>query len=197
MNVRLSMAGATVSVLALAVVAPAASAQTVAGPAARPSITQSYDCQTPVGQETLSASVTGKASIKKGKIVLKKVVYAVTNSTGFDLVIDSAKLSTPDPNAADAPYAKKSAKVKKKAAGWTAGHDSSGVFAAFSGSMSIPDGSDVMSAPLSAKYAVKGPHGTEIDFQPGDVSFHVTSPLKGDVTCTPGDPVGTFASVTE
>lgn len=196
MNLRVGLGVAAVASLAVAGLAPAASARPAVHQV-RPAITQSYTCQTPVGDANLSGTVTGKASIKKGVIKLKKVVFAITNSVGLDLVVDHVKVSVADPDHAAAPYKKNSAKTAKKPTGWQAGHDSGGVFASHVGSMTIANGANVTSAALSAKYLVKGSHGTEIDFQPGAFSFHVSSPISGDVSCTPDSPVGTFASVTE
>jgi hypothetical protein len=197
MNGKLGLGVAVAASLVVAAVAPAASARPAVTHQVRPAITQSYTCSTPIGDISLSGTVTGKASIKSGTISLKKVVYAINNSVGFDLVVDHVKISTPDPSKSSAPYKKGSATTAKKPKGWKAGHDKVGIFASHAKSMTILNGQDVTSAALSAKYTVKGEPGTVIEFHPGDVTFHVTSPVEGDVTCMPDDPVGTFASVTE
>jgi hypothetical protein len=197
MNVKLGLGVAAVTTLAVAAVAPAASARPAGARSVHPTITQAYTCHTPIGDIGLSGTVTGKAKIKKGTIKLSKVIYSIKNTTGFDLVVDSVKIWTPDPSQSSAPYKKGSVKVAKKPKGWKAGHDSVGIFASHAKSMTIANNDDVTSAALGAKYKVKGEPGTEIDFQPGDVTFHVSAPIEGDVSCSPDDPVGTFASVTE
>jgi hypothetical protein len=196
MRMKLGYGAAAASVFALALIGPSAVAAHAGGSHASPAITQPYSCDTPIGPVDLTGTVTGKATIKGTKISLKSVKYSVTNSTGFALTIDHVNVSTPDPSQTDAPYKDGSVKVSKKPKGWKAGHDSVGVFASFKGSQDIANGADVSVAATSAQYKSKGASGTVVDFKPGDVTFHVSAPIAGDVSCTP-NPAGTFASVTE
>lgn len=190
-------AGAALAAVALvAAVAPVAAGATAPSHGVTPRIDQSYTCHTPVGDESFTIGVTGKATIKGSRISLKKVLYTVTNDLGLSITVKKVKVHVPDPAKSLATYKKNSAKVSKKPAGWQAGHDSSGIFAYYPGSQTVPDGKTVSIAALSAKYKAKGAKGDEVDFQPGDLSFTLTSPIQGDVTCTADDPVGTFASVT-
>lgn len=195
MHVKIGLGAAIATTFALALIAPTADATQASTTNAAPTIAQAYSCTTPIGDIDLSGTVTGKATIKGKKISLKKVQYAVTNSVGLDLTIDSIKVYVPDPGSA-APYKANSVKIAKKPKGWKAGHDATGIFASFAGSEVVANGDNVTVAALSAGYTAKGAKGTVVDFVPGDVTFHVSSPIAGDVSCTPDSP-GTFASVTE
>ena len=188
-------AGSTL--LIVAVGAPLATATPAGRGHVDPAITQSYTCRTPLGDLGLAGRVTGKASIEGSTITLKKVKYAVTNAAGLSLTLDHIKVWTPDPASKAAKYKSDSVKVAGSPAGWKAGHDAGGVFASFAGSQTVNDGDDLTVAALSATYKAKGASGTVVDFHPGPVTFHVSQPISGDVTCTPDEPVGTFASVTE
>ena len=197
MHVKLGLGAAVAAGFAVALVAPSATAARVATPHASPTITQTYTCNTPIGDVSLSGTVTGKATLSGKTISLKNVKYAVTNSVGLDLTIDHIKVSTPDPSKKNAPYKAGTVKVGKTPAGWKAGHDATGSFASFKGSQVVANGDNVTVAPLSAQYSAKGPKGTKIKFTPGPVTFHVSSPVAGDVSCAPDKPVGVFAQVTE
>lgn len=182
--------------LAVVTVAPSAGAVQAAAPAIAPQLTQSYTCTTPIGDVTITADITGKATVKKGKILLKNVTYSINNDLGFDLVIDNVKVSVPDPSKKIAPYVDGSVKVAKDPSGWKAGHDKAGIFALYKRTQTVTNGSSVDVAALSATYTAKGRKGTVVEFKAGTVTFHVQSPVEGDVVCTPDAPAGTFASVT-
>jgi hypothetical protein len=83
------------------------------------------------------------------------------------VTVNHIKVPVPDPNKSSAPYVANSAKVGTATPRWTAGHDATGVFAQFAGSMTITNGSSVANAPLKATYTDKGPVGTVINFRPG------------------------------
>jgi hypothetical protein len=183
-----ALAGAGLGLAMLATGVPSASASVT--------VTQPYTCATSLGNLAATAKVTGTASKIGTKINLKKVLFKVTNPTTFQLTVDHIKISVPDPSAAHAPYVARSAKVALTPAGWTAGHGTTGVFASFAGSQTIAAGATVANAALSASYKNAGPAGTVINFVPGQVSFHVSSPVSTTATCTPNGPM-TFATVTE
>lgn len=196
MRVKYGLGVAVAAGMAFTAFAPSANAM----PAPRhlqPAITQSYTCHTPVGDETEALTVTGKASIKGIHISLKKVVYSITNTFGVDLTVEAIKVSVPDPTIKVAKYTNGSAKAAKKPAGYKGGHGATGVYALHAGQLDVANGDTIKTAALSAKYKATGSPGSEVDFQPGDVSFTVDSPISGQVSCTPDKPVGIIASVTE
>jgi hypothetical protein len=170
-----------------------------AAPAGASSQTQAYSCSTPIGTQSSNVTVAGSASINTTtkKISLTGVKFTITNTFGVTFSANNVKISIPDPNKTSAPYVAGSAKVATSPAGWTAGHDSTGVFALHSGTITVANGQTVSNAALSAKYSDKGPAGKVIKFHPGTVSFSLTSPITGSVTCHPTAPVITIASVTE
>lgn len=196
MQVKLGRGAAVATAFALATVAPSAAAIQVAAPSVSPMLTQIYTCSTPIGDVSIFVDITGKATVKKGKVTLKNVTYSVNNDLGFDLVIDNVKVSVPDPSKKKAPYVDGSVKVAKDPKGWKAGHDKTGIFALYKGTQTVTNGSSVDVAALSATYSAQGPKGTLVEFKAGMVTFHAQSPVEGDVVCTPDDPAGTFASVT-
>jgi hypothetical protein len=188
--------GGGIALAALTLVAPTAMATHASASQPASTITQPYHCATPLGDADLDATVSGKAVIKGSKISLKSVKYSVTNGIGLSMTVDHVMVWTPDPGKKVARYIDGSVKIAKKPAGWKAGHDATGIFASFPGSQTVKNGDDITVAALSAKYKAKGASGTVVNFVPGDVMLHVSSPLSGDVSCTP-DPPQTFASVTE
>lgn len=105
-------------------------------------------------------------------------------------------VSTPDPSQKKAPYQKDSVQVDGRPKGWKGGHDKIGIFASFKGEQTIAAGDDVTVPATSAGYTSKGSNGTVIKCKPGVVTFHVSSPVEGDVVCTPEN-ARTFAKVTE
>jgi hypothetical protein len=162
-------------------------------------ISQAYSCSSPVGTLSASVKVAGAAALNStgSAIILSKVKFTITNPTTTTISADHIVVTVPDPNPTSAPYKAGTAKVASTPAGWTAGHNTSGVFAEHTGTITLAGGGTVSNAALSARYANKGPHGTVISYKPGPVSFDLTSPISGPVSCTPNPPVGTFASVTE
>ncbi len=174
-------------------------ALSVAPAGASPDVSAGYSCSTPIGTESANVTVVGTASVANGIIGLKNVKFTITDNLGFSLTIDNVKVHVPDPNKVSAPYRAHSAKVGSAPAGWTAGHDTHGLFALHSASITVANGMTVSNAALSGKYTDKGPAGTVIAFKPGLVSFKVTSPItiSGSATCTPTTPVPKIASVTE
>lgn len=195
MHVKYGLGIAVAAGMAFAALAPSASAMPAGN--AHPTLDQSYTCHTPIGDETAIVTVTGKASIKGSKISLKKVVYSFDNNFGVDLTVEAVKASVPDPTTKVAQYKDGSAKAAKKPAGYKGGHDSTGAYVLHAGQLSVPNGSSIKTAALGAKYTATGAPGSEVDFQPGAVSFTVDSPISGTVSCTPDKPVGIIASVTE
>jgi hypothetical protein len=196
MNLKLGLGVVAAAAMTVAVAAPAANARP-ATTQAHPTISQSYTCQTPLGPESEAFTVTGKASIKGKKITLSKVVYSITNNFGVDLTVSKIKVSVPDPTTKVATYNSGSVTAAKKPKGYKPGHDATGSFVDHNGSMDVANGATIKTAALGATYTATGPKGSQVVFQPGALSFHVTSPVQGDVTCTPDKPVGTIATVTE
>jgi hypothetical protein len=166
---------------------------TVSTAATPASLRQSYTCAGAGVSETGTAVVSGKAAINSSRttVKLKNAVYTVSNNTGFTATVTNVVLHVPDPSGVS--YKANSAKVTTP--GWTAGHDSHGAFARFAGPATVAAGATIPSAPFSAKYEVTSADHTVIDFQPGLVTFTLTSPISAHVVCTPNAPVGTFASV--
>lgn len=173
-------------------------ALTGAAPAGAAS-TQAYSCSTPIGTESGTATISGKAVLNATTkvITLSAVKFSIKNTFGLTISGNNIKVSVPDPNTTSAPYITGSAKVATTPAGWTAGHGTTGLFALHKGTLTFANGSTISNAALSGRYKDKGPKGTVISFKPGTVSFNLTSPISGTVTCTPSGTVVTFASVTE
>lgn len=162
-------------------------------------ITQAYSCSSPIGTLSASVRVSGSAALNStGKSInLSRVKFTVTNPTSTTISADNIVVTVRDPNKTAAPYKAGTAKVASTPPGWTAGHNASGVFAKHAGTVTLAGGGTVSNAALSASYANQGSSGTVISYKPGAVSFNLTSPIPGTVTCTPTAPVKRFASVTE
>ena len=160
---------------------------------------QGYSCSTPVGTQSGTATVAGKATLNATTkvISLSGVKVSIKNTFGVTVSGNNVKIVVPDPNTTSAPYVANSAKVATTPAGWTAGHATSGIFALHAGNVTFASGSTLSNAALSARYKDKGPKGTVVKFTPGPISFNLTSPISGTVTCTPTAPIVTIASVTE
>ena len=164
------------------------------------STTEPYSC---VGQP-VNVQVAGKATIKNGDIVLKKVVYTFSNNLGFGTVkAKKIQVIVPDPDTTNAPYVANSVKVATTPTGWTAAYAAgTGISANHAASITLANNASFSNAALSAKYADASPgSNTTINFMPGDINITVT--VKADniknvpVSCTPTEAATPFASVTE
>ena len=164
-------------------------------------ISQSYRCSAAGIAKVATATVSGTATIvpatKGNDIQLSNVVFSVSNGFGVTATGRNFKVHVPDPNRTKAPYILKSANVATTPAGWTANHDGNGAYAAYVGTITIPNGGTVTSAALGALYTDKGATGTVISFLPGTITFNLQKPVAAPVTCTPVKPVASFAQVTE
>ncbi len=149
------------------------------------------------GDQTATISSQVSATAIGQNIDLSRLTFMVTNPTTDTITVTAALVSLPDPNNTSAPYAAGSATVAKGSTGWTAGHNSTGIYGAFAGSMSVEPGETVSTPAFAAAYSDLGPAGTVIGWTPGAISITVGSPIKATVTCTPSAPVGVIASVTE
>jgi hypothetical protein len=156
-------------------------------------IRQTYTCTS--GSLTVNEDVTVSGQAKSNstthQVKLSKVTYAVTNPTGTTATITAARLYVPDSDPTNTPYVNGSAAVAS-AAGWTAGHDSNGIYASFAGTLTVGPGQTITSPALSASYAENGPTGTKVQFHPGPGSITFSSPA-GSYSCHPVAPVGVFA----
>jgi hypothetical protein len=172
-----------------------------AGSASSPEIIpiqQTYSCPD-IGSQTVQ--VAGQASISGRTIELTNVAFMFSDPVQErSAVISGGTIWVPDPSSADAPYISGSA-AAMTAPGWTAGHDSKGVFVKFSsssyGPMKVKTGDTIFSPPLSVKYRETGPSGTVVSWTPGNVTITLSSPIRGTFACTPTSPYQQITSVTE
>lgn len=152
---------------------------------------QAYSCSSGTTQD---ATVSGRARAISltGQVQLSQVTFTITNPTSTTATVTAATVHVPDPDPAHTPYVSGSAAVAA-ASGWTAGHDSSGVYASFSGSLTIGPGQTISTPALSASYTEGGPTGTKVTFEPGAASVTISSPVAASVTCSPTAPIVVFA----
>lgn len=172
-------------------------AQTVltkAGSAPTP-IRQLYSCS-PGGNQDVTVSAQASENETTEQLTLSKITYTVTNPTTSAATVTGATFYVPDPDAVNAPYITGSATIATSP-GWSAGHDTNGTFASFSGSLAVGPGATVSTPAFSASYSEAGPAATVITWHPGPATITISSPTSQTITCTPTAPLGNLARTKE